>query len=324
MEELSAEDLSARRASIPLIEDRIKDREGQITVLVEDIERLNKRIEERIDKIVATLGSMKDSQNSKVRVAKMKQDLMAGLAKSIKSYNQRRAELKEMLRSGRNSVGEKAAEKGVHAFDAKIEKRVEQLVSLSKSFTEHVDYEKYITDGETDRYGNTVNYDWGWGWDNTRVNEKWKQNRRETVFTRKQKKKMIEALKLSIEDLERRTNTLQRKLKESGVSEEVKKFYREDIARNEAAREARSKQLSELMASGGADSQNTQSVSRNEAHDLELLVREIVKDIRRDSNAMTRDYNDLKLRLAELSKMKKNLEARKAWLQKYDAVYGAK
>jgi len=326
MEKLSAEELNSRKASIPLIEERIKDRKEQITVVAKDMERLNSRIEKRIDKIVSTLESMKDSQNSKVRVAKMKQDVMMGLGKSIKSYNQRRAELKEMLRSGQATVGDGAAQKGVQAFDAKIEKRVGQLVSLSESFTKHEDYEKYVNDGGgADRYGNTVNNrnDLNWGWDNSRVNEEWKQNRRETVFTRTQHKKMIAALKASIDDLERRTNTLRNKSKESGVSEETKKFYQEDIARNEVALASRSKQLSELVQPG-QKSKNTQSVSRNEAHDTELLIREVVKDINRDGNEMTRDYNDLKVRLGTLQKMKKNLEARKTWLEKYEAMYPEK
>jgi hypothetical protein len=199
-----------------------------------------------------------------------------------------------------------------------------QLVSLSESFTKHVDYEKYINDSdEVDRYGNVVHHDdlgWDWGWDNTRVSEKWKQNRRETVFTRKQSKAMTEALKSSIDDLERQNNTLRNKLKEAGTSPETQKFYKEDIARNEAALASRKKQLGALMDPQRA-SVETESVSRNAAHDTEMMIREIVSDIKRDGNDMTRHYNDLKGRLQTLERMKKNLEARKAWLEKYESTH---
>jgi len=316
-EPLTAEDLASRKASIPLIEERIKDRKQEISIISDDMKRINKHIESRIDKIISTLAKMKDSQNSKTRVAKMKQDTMKGLYRTIEDYNKRRAELKEELRTGKAAVGTKAATKGVEMFDAKIEKRAAQMVELSKSFTEHVDYKKYVNDNSGGRYSNNNN---GWGWDNTRTSEKWKQNRRETTFTEGQRKKMIAALKTSIDDLNRRNNTMRNKSKESGVSEETKKFYQEDIARNETAIATRSKQLGDLMQPGNSPS--TASVSRNQAHDTELMIREISADIRRDGNALTRKYNELKLEITKLHRTKENLKARKTWLEKYEAGQG--
>ena len=283
------------------------------------MERINTRIEGRIDKIVNTLAKMKDSQESKVRVAKMKQDTMKGLYRTIENYNRRRAELKEQLRTGKANVGTEAANKGVAYFDAKIEKRAEQMIHLSKSFTDHVDYKKYENDTSSGFY----RYDGHHGWDptSTRTSEKWKQNRRETVFTDSQRKKMIEALKTSIEDLERRNNTLYNKSKENGVSEETRKFYQEDIARNETAIASRKEQLGRLLDPYKKPA-DTKSVSRNQAHDTELLIHEIANDIRRDSNALDAQYNELKVRLAKLNKIKLNLESRKKWLAQYKAEHG--
>lgn len=319
IEAVSAEELASRKASIPLIEERIEDRKAQINVIVEDIERLSSRIESRIEKIVATLEKMKDSQESKVRVTQMKQDAMKGLYSTIESYNRRRAELKEQLRTGKAAVGEEAATKGVEMFDKKVEKRAEQMIALSKSFTEHVDYQKYENDSSGGDYGYGGRY--GWGHDNTRTSEKWKQNRRETIQTDKQRKKMIEALKTSIDDLERRNNTLSNKAKEKGISEETLKFYQEDIARNETAITTRTKQLGGLMQPGSGSTATT-SVSRNQAHDTELMIREIANDLRRDSNAVTRNYNELIKRLASYNRIKTNLEARKEWIEKYEAQHG--
>jgi len=316
---VSAEELAERKASIPLIEERIKDREQQIEIIVKDIDRLSDRIEGRIDKIVSTLAKMKDSQNSKTRVAQMKQDAMKGLYSTIENYNRRKAELNEQLRTGKAAVGKDAAESGVDLFNQKIEKRADQMIALSKSFTQHADYKKYENDSSSS-YGNRRRGGGGWGWDNTRTSEKWKQNRRETTFTDGQRKKMIEALKTSIDDLERRTNTLRNKAKEGSASEETQKFYQEDIARNEKTLETRRKQLGDLVQPGGATP--TQSVDRNQAHDTQLLIREIVNDIRRDSNTNTTNYNNLKQRLTSLNGIKLNLEARKEWLIKYEAAHG--
>ena len=316
---ISTAELANRKASIPLIEERIKDREEQITGIVSEIERLNAHSEKRIEKIVSTLAKMKDSQNSKIRVAHMKEEAMKGLYKTIENYNQRRAELKEQLRTGKAAVGTNAATKGIEKFDARIEKRASQLVELSKSFTEHVDYKKYENDNSGDRYGN--NRGNGWGWDNSRVSEDWKQNRRETNFTDGQRKKMIGALKKSIDNLETRNNTLRNKSKESSLSEETKKFYQEDITRNQNAIDTRSKQLAELMQPG-SESTATSSVDRKQAHDTELMIREIASDIRRDANAIKRNYSELKLELTKLNRTKLNLAARKKWLQNYDAKTG--
>lgn len=313
---ISAEELESRKASIVLIEARIKDREEQLTVIANDINRLSKRVEARIEKIVNTLESIKDSQNSKIRVAKLKQDTMKGLYRSIENYNSRRRELSEQLRTGDATIGNEAAEKGIQKFDAQVEKRIDQMVKISKSFTEHADYKKYESDNSyNDGYYNGN----GWGWDNTRVSEEWKQNRRETKFTDGQRKKMISGLKASIDDLERRNNTLRNKSRAPGVSEELKKFYLEDIKKNEASIASRGKQLSEIMMSDNS-SNNTKSVSRNQAHDTELMIREIANDIQRDSREITRNYNELKQRLARLNKTKKNLAARQAWLKEYEAT----
>jgi chromosome segregation ATPase len=315
IEALSAEELAERKASIPLIEERIKDREQQIEVIVKDIDRLSDRIEGRIDKIVSTLAKMKDSQNSKTRVAQMKQNAMKGLYKTIEDYNRRKAELEEQLRTGKAAVGKEAADSGVDMFNQKIEKRAEQMIALSNSFTEHADYKKYQTSSSY-RYGRRG----GWGSNYTHKSEKWKQNRRETVFTDGQRKKMIEALKTSIDDLERRNNTLSNKAKEGGVSEETQKFYQEDIARNDKTLETRRKQLGDLIQPGG--STPTTSVDRNQAHDTELLIREVITDIQRDNHRNTTNYNNLKQRLTSLNRIKLNLEARKAWLNKYEAAHG--
>ena len=159
-----------------------------------------------------------------------------------------------------------------------------------------------------------------WGWDNTRVSEEWKQNRRETTFTDGQRKKMIEGLKTSIEDLERHTNTLRNKAKEGSISEETKKFYQEDIARNEKTLESRRRQLGDLIQPSPAAA--TTSVDRNHAHDTQLLIREITNDIRRDYNTNTTNYINLKQRLKSLNQIKLNLEARKQWLKRYEAEHG--
>jgi len=317
IEALSAEELASRKASIPLIEERIKDREDQIKILIDDMKRISDRIEKRIDKIVSTLEKMKDSQNSKIRVAKMKQDTMKGLYRSIEDFNRRRAQFKEQLRTGKADIGEDAANKAVELIGEKIEKRAEQMIALSKSFTEHVDYKKY----ENDTSGSRYNYGNRWGGDNTRTNEKWKQNRRETTFTDSQRKKMIKAIKTSIDDLERRNNTLRIKTKEAKGSEATQKFYHEEIARNEKTIDTRRKQLADILQPGYAAA--TTSVDRNRAHDTELLIREVADDIRRDHRTNISNFHDLKQRLTSLNRIKLNLAARKEWLGNYDAAHGA-
>ncbi|MBK1790843.1 hypothetical protein [Persicirhabdus sediminis] len=310
--ELTEEEYQTRKLSIPVMESRISDRTARIDLLIGEIEKLDARIEERVGKVVENLEKYKDSQDSKIRVAETKQDVMQALGDSIDRYNKTRTEVMNNIAAGKSADDEKAEEL-VDSFDEKIDKRISQIVDLSKTFTDHKDYKKYVNDGGGYGYGRWYRNG------GEKVNEKWKQNRRETTQTDKQRKEVIDALTNSISELERDIKAVQAKLDAGSLSDAQKGFYQQDVERNEKALAERKAQLAKMM--DFSNEASTVAIGRRQAHELQLMIRELMTDIRQDSDDMYRKFDDLKRRANELAGMKENLEARKKWLAEYESKH---
>ena len=146
-------DLAARQRSIENLERHIGEREERMGELAQDIVALDTRVERRIDRIVEMLQKSKDSKSSKVTVARTKEKAIEGLSKTIEYYDQKRRALREQLRK-ETTIPREALTGDVYKFDEKVEKRVEQIIALTKSFTESEDLKKY--DEHTRSH-------WGWG-----------------------------------------------------------------------------------------------------------------------------------------------------------------
>lgn len=327
----TAEEIAERRASIPLIETRLDDRVAQIKELHEDMERLDSRIEGRIDKIVSTLAGYRDSNQSKTRVARTKLDVMEGLGNVVGDYKRLRDQLLEDAKQRNSGITEEDASGDLEALNKKADKRIDQMIVLSKSFTEHKDYDKY-KEGST-YYGRGG---WGWGVSVQDKNPDFAQNRREVKHTDSQRRQMVEALRKSIEKIESRITLLEDLRKRPSTTEQEKEVFAQDLKSSEETLKSREAQLSAMLSSDEISrgekamleedgvtvpQGDPKKISRNEAHDLELLIHEIAQDIERDMNELFRKYDELKSRRAQARKIQANLEARKQWLVDYDGAH---
>ena len=138
----AAIDMEARKASVVTLESHIAQREQRLADLGQDIVTLDARIEKRVDELVKMLANLRDSQDSKTRISKVKQEAMDALKRGIGLYVNKRKEIRERVRTGdETSLGD------LGKFDERISKRVDQIVELSKSFPASQDVDKYKSEG---------------------------------------------------------------------------------------------------------------------------------------------------------------------------------
>ncbi|MCB1093715.1 MAG: hypothetical protein KDL87_19400, partial [Verrucomicrobiae bacterium] len=78
-QQLSPEEMAARRQSVVNLEKHIEQRRERLNAIVFDIRTLDDRVEDGVNEIVTMLTQIKDSPESRVRVATVKADVITGL-----------------------------------------------------------------------------------------------------------------------------------------------------------------------------------------------------------------------------------------------------
>ena len=174
-------DIEARMDSIPIMEDHIEDREAQMTEIANDIVRLHRRLDDKLEKVVKQLASIKDSTSSGYRIGKLKMDAIESLRTSVEAYQRKRAAVIAEIREGRSGIPKHVLEGEAKHLDEHIEKHINQMLTISKSFTQDKNVEKYERVA-----GGGYSFGYGWGWDDgIQISDEWKQNRRDRAMDKK-------------------------------------------------------------------------------------------------------------------------------------------
>ncbi|NIP95349.1 MAG: hypothetical protein GWO24_18655, partial [Akkermansiaceae bacterium] len=303
-------DLEARKASIPIIEGHIEDRQERMAEIANDIMALDRRLEAKLQKVVNRLASIKDSTKSGYRVSQIKMDAMEGLRKTAENYQSKRAALITEIREGRTGIPKEVLESDAKIFDQHIEKRVEQILQLSKSFTQDASVKKY------EQVEGSSYYDgWGWG-DASRISDEYRQNRRDRTMNKKQRNEMITALKKSIERHESLIAGFKDSLENRRMSEADRELMRSEMNRHIRILDTRQGQLEELII---VPQPATAPLTRDAAMDLQDALKDAASDMRRDFETIFVKYADLNRERSKVFKLKRNLEARKKWIAEYEA-----
>src|SRR5207237_48251 len=121
----------------------IEIRQQRVDLLREEIKQMDDRLESRLEVIVGTLTSIGDSKDSRTKVARMKEDTMKRLLKTIEYYDRKRAAFRQELTNPQSQLTADDKKQIVAAFDARIEKRAEQILELHKSMPGHEEHERY-------------------------------------------------------------------------------------------------------------------------------------------------------------------------------------
>jgi len=288
-------DIEARKASVANLETHIAQREERLAEWGRDIVELDARIEKRVDELVKMLAGLRDSQESRTAVTRLKKDAIEGLKRGIALYVQKRKEVRELARTGNTgALGD------LSKFDERIIKHVDQIAELTKSVPTHDDVEKYQSDGGS--YWN------GYYHENTRISDEWKQNRRDTIQSDK--------LREGLDRLDQRRRSLTDLLANRNLTESARELYQSELGQIDAYQDHLNARLGDVASAtdGGG-----QAVGREQAHDIELLLQDARTDLREDVSRLFRSYDQFVRGRTHLDALKQNLAARKEWLEKHAA-----
>lgn len=230
-----------------------------------------------------------------------------GLRRWIQTYQNRRSRIVETLRQSGNLLPKDDLANDIDEFDKRIEKRITQIIKLSDSMGDYEDVDKYESTGGS--------YWGGYYHESTRINDDWKQNRRQTVMTDKTRRELTSALEAAIKTLESRRAGLENKLKNRSISDAEREISLGELGRIDGSLEHRRSDLKGLMEPKG--SPTGRAVGRNKAHDIEKLLEDAGKDLSEDFHRLLRMYDELAEERTQCFKLNENLEARKAWLKKH-------
>jgi hypothetical protein len=253
-----------------------------------------------VDELVKMLAGLRDSQDSKTKVSRIKKDAIDALKQGINRYITKRKQIREMVRTGDSSaLGD------LGKFDTRIIKHVDQIAELTKSIPTHEDTEKYKSDGGT--YWN------GYYTENTRISDEWKQNRRDTVHSDTQRKDTTKTLKEALERLDQRRRSLKDLLANRDLTESAKQLYTTELGQVDAYEESLNAQLRDVTTGTGGGGRE---IGLDQANDIEDLIEDARADLREDVSRLFRTYDQFARGRAYLEGLKKNLEDRKSWLEK--------
>lgn len=264
-------------------------------------------VDEKIGKVVKILADTKDSEDSKMRISQLKTETIGGLKGVIETYDRKRRDVLERMRTdGETGSGTRAEE--LAAIDKAIEKRAEEILALAKSIPPGEDVEKYENAGSTHFYGYT--------YDNTRISDEWKQNRRDRVASTKQRHEIQAALEDAIADLEARYDLVATVLKEKELTEAQRGIREAELERVGGLLATRKEQLGSLMLETDEAASATNS---DQAADLKALLRDTKQDIAQDFSMALRMFDEVVAEREAVTTAKDNLAARIKWLEEYDA-----
>ena len=303
-------DLEARKASIPVLENHIRERESQRTELANDVLGLHARIDAKLNRTVQRFTGIKDSAKSGYRISKAKLELIDGLQKAVEAYQSRRNDVFQKIRRADSPIPKKVRIGEVEHFDHHIEQHIEQMLKISKSFTQDEDVEKY----ELDSGGGT--YDGFWGWESSRISDEYRQNRRDRIMDGKQRDEVTKALKNSANRCESLISGLREELKSKKLPAADRELIQDELKKHSAMRENRQQQLEDLLVIRQPE---TTAVNRDTAEELTESLEDLVADVQRDLQMIFLKHSQLEQENTKLYRLKRNLEARKQWLKEHDS-----
>ena len=296
-------DYAARVQSVANLKEHIAQREARFESLRLDLRALDDRVEKQIDQIVKTLSSVKDSNDSKTRVANVKEDVIQALGRTVAVYRTKRMEAFERMRKDPDAPKE-LLEKEVAVFDERIGKRIEQVMQIARSFPGHKDVQKYESSGSS--YWN------GWSYENSRISDDWKQNRRDSNSGEVVRRELLQALDKAVKTNQSRRATLADTLANRKLGESQRAAQEEELGRVDAMLDNLRMRRRELaLPTAGA----TKELGRDEAHDAEQLLDDERADLARDVGDIMRKFGDLDREGTRIHALKVNLKAREEWLK---------
>lgn len=271
---------------------QIRLRESRVAAKQELLKTTDERLESGIAQLVALLQAANDSPETRIRVTLLKEQVAKALAKSIGYYRQKRQDTRGALERPDLDYQPEDLRRGLAALDERIEKRITQIIEITRSLEVHKEFEKYLVEYEDSDYG----------WDDNkryRKSKDWAQDRRVTALTDQDRRLVEDALTKNIEDLDRRERDLKSRL--TTATGAAKDLMEEDLADVNRQQGIRASQLSELKV---PTAEAAAGVDMERAKELQALVKDMSEDLREDFFAIFRLYNELLVERRDLARLK--------------------
>ena len=247
-----------------LTAEAVKSQE-RLAALSQQLQALDADIESRVDRIVSLLATVKDSTDSKGRVRRSKDKAIAGLRNGISYYVRERDRRNKELAAGGSPASKEGLSSDVQALGGRIEKRVEQILTLANSMTQNEEFGRY------ERYRNTE-FDY-----NTETKE-FRRFEKDVSGTSKTKAEVIQELKASVDKQNREIKELHDLLLMTSDPQR-KERLQEQIAEKEEIVADRREQVTALLSAPAPD---TKPVSSDGAFEIDKLLAEMTLDLQRD------------------------------------------
>lgn len=198
-------------------------------------------------------------------------------------------------------TGEAAVASDLSKFDERIFARVDQIAESTKSIPTHEDVEKYESDGGSYWNGNY--------YENSRISDGWRQNRRDTVQSDKLRGDTTKALSETIERLDQRRRSLNDLMANRELIESARSLYTSELGQIDAYDDRINGQFRDITTATGSGGEE---IGSNRAHDIGAIL----EDARKDLSRLFRSYDQFVSGRSYLEGLKADLAARKEWLEK--------
>ncbi len=287
----------------------LQQRQQRVTNLREELVRKDEQVERTIERIINMLKHVSDSADSGTKTMRMKQDIIDGLSKTIERYQNKRRELAIDAVSNKPTLDKEVSEAGMKAMDEKIQKRVDQILDLSKSLTTSNEYRKF-----NDHYKESRQRLY------TRNRTAENQARKTTTRAGQVKGDLLDAIQSNIENLKRRNIELENMMENQLLDDDQRGMIAEQIRLNEEVIDQRYDQLEAALTSQGADPGSTQKIGLRDAMEMDRLIKDAASDLKWDFNSVFRTYSELVTELQKVSAIEQTITAREAWLTENSAT----
>jgi hypothetical protein len=200
---MDSEQAQLHQQAIAMLEQALQQKEQTIAALTDQALKLDARLEERLNFLVGKIAELKDSKDTRTRVARLKQEAIDGLGKSLENYRRMRRNLEIEQSRGFSYYSKEQGDQAAQFLDRKVEERLDQVQTLGSSLHQSEDYNKYVTtfqvDGDELAYRNVKNPDYY-------------QNQRQTWQADRSREGVIFLLNREISELETKNNNLKQQM----------------------------------------------------------------------------------------------------------------
>jgi hypothetical protein len=266
--------MSPEDQAVALVQMKMQARESQVFIeqASEEIIHVDAEIERRVESVLDMVTSVTDSTESGRKIANQKEEIMTGLANSLKKYKQEHAKLSADFRENYRRMSPDQVQEDLAAIDGKIEKRVEQILKVSASLGQHDNFKKYDTYSRGNRFS-------GYYGTGRRKSEDYSHSKRIGSKTTKVNEAIVDGLSGSAKELEDENRRLEARLSKTS-NESQRSAIQEKIDANNALISKRVDQRQQVISESG--STPTREVGSKEASSLDRMIGDMVEEIRAD------------------------------------------